>query len=238
MINWAFSVNSSNAFQECLRIPERFLNLAELNEYRKFKIPKRKMEWLFSRWVVKKLVAGSINNINRPAPSLVNIRKMTSGVPYIDIEGMGRVGWLSFSHSNNGVFAAFSTDNTHRFGVDLEYLEEREPLLIEDYFTDSERKWVNTLTGEKKMFLVNLIWSAKEAYLKAVEIGLQMDTRRIEIQPFALEDEMSTWSDLGFRIDQKHAGEWRLIFKREAQFVLTMCYPVQEEIQQFRLNPE
>lgn len=211
--------------QGCLDDPESCFSAGEFDKYREFTVPKRKMEWLASRILVKNLVA---NSLDLPQPSSLRaiiIRKMPSGVPFVEIEGIGRVGWLSFSHSNDGVLAAFSQAETQHFGVDLEFLEDRSPLLIEDYFTESESKWVNACQVHEKRLAANLIWSAKEAFLKANEKGLQLDTRRIEIKPFAFTGKESNWQSLEFTTDILNLQPWRLFFRWEADFVMTMCLP-------------
>jgi len=181
MINWLFLHDPNAQFQECVEKPERYFDAKELDEYRKFIVPKRKIEWLTSRMVCKQIVASSFDPPIKFSPRLIAIRKLPNGVPYVEIEGSGRVGWLSLSHSKNGVFVAFSQKEECHFGIDLEYIEERSPQLISDFFTDAESQWVNSSQGQGKTFLANLIWSAKEAFLKAIEKGLQMDTRCVEI---------------------------------------------------------
>jgi len=65
-------------------------------------------------------------------------------------------------------------------GVDLELVESRSTLFVQDYFTDAERRVA--LTGESAdPLLTNLIWSAKESALKVLRTGLRRDTRSVEI---------------------------------------------------------
>ncbi|KAF0112025.1 MAG: 4'-phosphopantetheinyl transferase [Chloroflexi bacterium] len=230
MINWIFLKNSDVRFQECIENPEGYFDSTELDEYRKFIVPKRKMEWLISRMLVKQLVASSFDPPLTLSPRLITIRKMSSGVPYVEIDKSGRVGWLSLSHSNGGVFAAFSRKESQHFGVDLEFIEERSPQLIADYFTDSESRQVNSSQGEDINFHANLIWSAKEAFLKAIEKGLQLDTRCIEIIGIKPKCGDSEWGNLEFKAEVNGSQAWRILFRREAGFVLTLCIPADQQI--------
>jgi phosphopantetheinyl transferase len=230
MINWIFADNSSIDFQDCQRNPESCFNIDEQNEYGKLRISKRKTEWLFSRWVCKLLVKESDGLPAKTPLQTIAIRKTANGVPFVDIAEVGRTGWLSLSHSTNKVLAAFSKDDSYRFGVDLEYLEERDSQLIEDYFTETESQWVNSASGDEMNFRANLIWSAKEAYLKAIEIGLQMDTRKIQIKPTQKMENVDGWHEIGFCVDGIESVAWRLFFRREAGFVLTMCLPSEKDV--------
>lgn len=230
MINWNFSKNSTLQFQECIENSERYFGTSELDEYRKFTVPKRKIEWLTSRMLIKQLVASSFGPPLKLPLRVITIRKMSSGVPYVEIEGSGKVGWLSLSHSNGGVFAAFSKKESLHFGVDLEFIEERSPQLITDYFTDSESQRVNACHVEDIDFHANLIWSAKEAFLKAIEKGLQLDTRCVEITGIESICGDSDWVNLEFKTNVNVSGAWHILYKQEAGFVLTMCIPADKKI--------
>jgi phosphopantetheinyl transferase len=238
VIYWVFSKYSIVRLQEYFENPERYFGSGELNEYRRFVVPKRKMEWLASRILIKRLVINSVESTLNLSPRSIVIRKKPSGVPFVEFAGIGKVGWLSMSHSNDGVFTAFSINGLHHFGVDLEFIEERSPQLIADYFTESEARWVNASKGEEKKFLVNLIWSAKETYLKAIGKGLQLDTRRVEIKGINPNCVDTEWCDLDFQANVQETRNWRILFKRKEDFVQTMCVPADKKIEFVRMDVE
>ncbi len=236
MIYWAFNRYSASQIQEDIQNLEGYFSYKELSEYHKFLVPKRKMEWLASRILVKRLVVNSIDPALALSPRSITIRKMPSGAPYIFVVGIGKMGRLSLSHSNDGVLAAFSPDAAYPFGVDLELIEARSPLLVADYFTDMEINWMNSTPREDKDFLVNLVWSAKEAYLKALGKGLQLDTRRVEITGIDLMQTGDEWGRLIFRKHLRDIQDWRLLFRQEEHFVLTMCFPANAPIEFARID--
>jgi 4'-phosphopantetheinyl transferase len=221
MIHWTFAQNNYREIQSLLNETTNWFSGEELVEFRRIAVPKRSMEWLFSRLTVKKLVSGTLGEMH---PSYVCVRKESSGLPYIEIAGQGRLGWLSLSHSHQGVLAAFSADGSLRFGVDLERLETRSAELRNDFFTPAEDAWVARLPESDQALAANLVWSAKEAYLKAIGKGLQLDTRRVEIQACDLNENID-WRDLNFTVDGAADPALRLIYRAEAQYALTLCLP-------------
>ena len=68
-----------------------------------------------------------------------------------------------------------------RLGADLEVIEPRADSFVEDYFTPGEQQRVPSLPLSQQAWAVTLIWSAKEAALKALGKGLRLDTRSVEV---------------------------------------------------------
>jgi phosphopantetheinyl transferase len=224
LINWTFSRFTDFPPLKTAHLLERFFSTAEITEYQKFKIPKRQSEWLASRLLVKQLVQRVFDQKELPLES-ITLRKEPSGVPYVALEGQQRVGWLSISHSQGGVLAAFSQEVALRFGVDLEFIEPRPLDLFADYFTPSELAWISSLDEQCQKVNANLVWSAKEAYLKALEKGLQMDTRKINIYPSADVLSIKGWNTINFDVGGKKVHEWQLLFSLRQDYVMTICLP-------------
>jgi 4'-phosphopantetheinyl transferase len=65
-------------------------------------------------------------------------------------------------------------------GADLEKIEPRLPLFVEDYFTPYEQAQVAATAPAWRDTLITAIWSGKEAALKVVQLGLTVDTRGVE----------------------------------------------------------
>lgn len=76
---------------------------------------------------------------------------------------------------------ALSHQTGARLGADLELVEVRDPIFLEDYLGPRERDLALACQGEQRDFFVTLAWSAKEAAFKALGTGLRMDTRKIEL---------------------------------------------------------
>jgi phosphopantetheinyl transferase len=65
-------------------------------------------------------------------------------------------------------------------GADLGVVEPRSRELLETFFTESEQRWVRSAPWWERDLRSNLVWCAKEAVLKALGVGLTVDTRALE----------------------------------------------------------
>jgi 4'-phosphopantetheinyl transferase len=64
-------------------------------------------------------------------------------------------------------------------GADIEHIEPRPWRFVEDYFTADEIDQVRAAPAGLQDTLVTAIWSGKEAVLKALRVGLTVDTRAV-----------------------------------------------------------
>jgi 4'-phosphopantetheinyl transferase len=90
---------------------------------------------------------------------------------------------LSISHSGDRAFCAAvgmlsSGEITGgMLGADIERIETRSPGFVEAYFTETESALLERAPARSRDILVTATWSAKEAALKALHLGLTVDTR-------------------------------------------------------------
>jgi 4'-phosphopantetheinyl transferase len=114
----------------------------------------------------------------------LEIRATADGAPEAACDGQTLPLILTLSHrSDLAVSAVAETDTA--LGCDLERLEPRSEGLVEDFFTEQERALVAAAGAEEAELLANLVWSAKESALKAMRVGLRMDTRKVEVELLA-----------------------------------------------------
>lgn len=66
-------------------------------------------------------------------------------------------------------------------GVDMERIETRGWEFVDDFFTADEIAQVRQAAPPERDTVVTAIWSAKEAVLKALRLGLTVDTRRLSV---------------------------------------------------------
>ncbi|MGL6344173.1 MAG: 4'-phosphopantetheinyl transferase family protein [Waterburya sp.] len=68
-------------------------------------------------------------------------------------------------------------------GVDLEYLREMENIikLAKRFFTHREFQLIADLTGREQQIAFYQLWTAKEAYLKAIGTGLSSSLTEVEL---------------------------------------------------------
>lgn len=68
-----------------------------------------------------------------------------------------------------------------RLGVDLERVEARPAGFLADWFTDAEQAFVALAAAPP--LAATLVWSAKEAVMKALREGLRIPAKAVEVAP-------------------------------------------------------
>ena len=68
-----------------------------------------------------------------------------------------------------------------RLGVDLEKAEERSASFLADWFTGAEQSFVER--SPERALAATLVWSAKEAVMKALREGLRIPAKAVEVAP-------------------------------------------------------
>lgn len=112
---------------------------------------------------------------------------------------------LQFSVAHSGNLAVYAFSRSRRVGLDLESLEcQRQPLEgTESYLSPQERKAIAAIPASRRLLTLLILWTCKEAYLKALGCGLQEDPSNIEISLAAAtptlvrgvdEDRKENWS--------------------------------------------
>ncbi len=212
---------------------DELLGAKELAEYSRFRIDKRKKEYLGSRLAVKNLIADCCPVSPNARFSEVEVVKEDSGVPHVDVNGERLAGHLSLSHSQGWFFCAYSPQEIP-FGVDIEFIEARPADFIADYFTEEEIQRIHAEPPATQALIATLNWSAKEAVLKALSKGLSLDTRTVEVSiPRDLEPSGDKWQVLWLRVKLSENPSRQLFWRREGNFALTVCKasnPTQELI--------
>jgi 4'-phosphopantetheinyl transferase len=134
------------------------------------------------RWTAKRaLAAYRPETLGKRSLSDLEIRTATDGAPQTACDGQALPLVLTLSHRGDLAVSAVAAADT-ALGCDLERLEPRSEELMEDFFTEQERTLVAAAGAEEAELLANLVWSAKESALKAMRVGLRMDTRKVEVE--------------------------------------------------------
>lgn len=187
--------------QDMANVPAKldWLSHSELDFCETLKIEKRRKDWLLGRWTAKVLIARIVTEQTgaRPVPAQLLIHKAADGSPRVEVAadtGRPMTLTLSISHSHGLGAAAVVMEPDWSLGIDLELIAERHPAFAADYFTPQEQQQVARVTADQRLLAVNVIWSGKEAALKAVHLGLTADTRAVACQ---------------FGFDAAPADDWR-----------------------------
>ena len=191
----------------------------------------RRRKWLLGRAAAKALFARLSATRDIPAGE-ISVLNDPSGAPYAL---MGESRWpfcLSLSHRSEVGLAVAATEVGIALGADVETIEPRDPALPRQFFTARELAWAR---DDQR---VALVWSAKEAVLKLLGVGLRLDTRKIEIsQPEEGGSEMDGWAPLGVAIASEVGWdrEIQLVWRVEAGHVITVAWGSQ--VEQLQADP-
>lgn len=164
------------------------LSPAEAAAYSALRADKRRRDWLLGRRVAKRLVQASVaarTDQTLPLHDIV-ILSHADGWPQVALPAAARPLTLSISlsisHSHDRAFCALVWADWP-LGCDLEFIEPRSSGFVADYFTAGERALIAATPETQHAVLANVIWSGKEAALKAIRRGLAEDTRLVTCLP-------------------------------------------------------
>lgn len=202
-----------------------WLSERERGYFDTIRFTKRRTEFLLRRHTGKRAVAAALGLSSEPDTlARVEILNRLTGAPYVQLDGeraaldislSDRAGWAVALIGSEGAMAAGT------LGIDLEIVEPRTEGFVQDFLTPVEQEYVAAQgRGEPWDLAANLIWSAKEAALKVLRVGLRADTRTVEV---TVDDgaDPDGWRRLSVRhVDgQVFPGWWR----RDADFLLTLA---------------
>jgi 4'-phosphopantetheinyl transferase len=177
------------------------INLLEnnLSEEEKIRANKFKFERLQNRFIVcrsiLRILLGKYLNIK---PSEIVFHYGKKGKPSL-AKSCNHLGIeFNLSHSEN--FALYGFTLNRKIGVDLEYRREINELekLVKRFFHSREYELLSKLENKQKQNLFFKIWTAKEAYLKALGTGISEGLDKIEID------------NSQFKIDNNLLNNWQL----------------------------
>lgn len=107
---------------------------------------------------------------------------------------------VSISHAEGHALCAATwsdpADERSRrtLGIDLGLLEPRSREFAETFFTDDEQHFVRRAPPWEHGERANLVWCAKEAVLKALGVGLTVDTFNLSCLPAAVASDPTEWA--------------------------------------------
>jgi 4'-phosphopantetheinyl transferase len=171
MIDWLLTAPGAAPRPDVLLAPVERARLDAL------RVAPRRADWLLGRWAAKQLLRACLGD-DLAYDALV-VDNEPSGAPYASHAGARLPLSLSLSHRAGRALAAVCARPGVRLGADLELIEPRTEAFVADYFTPVEQAQIAT-SGTRRDAVVAALWSAKEAALKALELGLTVDTRRVE----------------------------------------------------------
>lgn len=202
------------------------LSRREQASFERLRFPRRRREWLLGRYAAKVLLSRVEADLANRSLANIEILGEESGAPFVMVDGRRREGTLSISHRAGLAFVAWNPAG-EPLGVDVELIESRSPAFAKDFFTDDEYAALGRLTDEQHVLAVTLIWSLKEAALKALRQGLRVDTRQVEVRLASSLSRTQNWQtcEVGLPFTSaRWPGRWR----RWGDYVLTVVAGNQE----------
>jgi 4'-phosphopantetheinyl transferase len=176
-VYWAEQIEADMA------VGNDWLSAAELARLDRIRFPKRRDDWRLGRWIAKRAVAAYLGaRSDCWGLAEIELRPDSSGAPQVFCGGWRAPVSFSLSHRAGRAVCALAEPGV-ALGCDLELIEPRSAAFASDYFTDEEQTRVARAPAEERNRLLNLLWSGKESALKALRVGLRMDTRCLLASP-------------------------------------------------------
>ncbi len=138
------------------------LNQEEKNHANKYHMSNKRKSYILTRITLKLLLYYYINN--------TILLKNKYGKLYIKNNNL----YFNISHSKNMSVLAFSKD--YELGIDIENIKCANDFIdiSRKYFTKREKLWIETLPKNKQLEGFLFCWVRKEAYSKALGLGLNI----------------------------------------------------------------
>jgi 4'-phosphopantetheinyl transferase len=222
MIEWLIQSTAGHPALARGIAPAGLLSEQEQLRLTELKTAKRRSDWLIGRWTAKQLIQSYIERQVGVQPPMHTLTVMN------DPDGAPRIVGdcklqISISHCNGYSFCALSDTPGAQIGADIERVEPRAAGFAEDYFTAHELDQLRGAPPSSRDAIVTLIWSAKEAALKALRLGLTVDTRKVSCTITPAPQAEQFWATLSVRAalgEREHDlhGWWRQL----DQYVLTV----------------
>ncbi len=228
MIHWLTQSHTELPPTAAVIANGEYLNEEEHQRLLSLKTEKRRHDWLLGRWTAKRLLQTVIweaHGVSLPL-DLIAIGNDANGVPYCQ-PALDNCQWsISVSHSHGRAFVAVIEKPHASLGADMEYIQAHPASFAGAYFTEPEVALGRDLVGAKRAMWETAVWSAKEAVLKALHLGLSVDTRAISCLITPVDSLPQTWLPFTIRCDPARlpqpspplTGWWR----GEDGFVLTL----------------
>jgi 4'-phosphopantetheinyl transferase len=165
------------------------LSLDDLQAYRSMLAPMRQDEFLVGRALLR-LVLGALLKI---APAEVRLSRSMCGKPQLDDVPTPPV-WFNLAHSRQHLLLAVSQHGL--VGADIELIGGYKARLARRFFHPDEVALLEWLSPLQRPDAFYHLWTAKEACIKALGLGLHFPLREVQLSL----SEHGAWHDLRWRM--------------------------------------
>jgi 4'-phosphopantetheinyl transferase len=152
-----------------------YLSPDEIFRYRRYLIPEKKEQFLYSRGLIRNLLSSYLN----VSPESIELSNNHSGKPYLSDAN------LSFNVSHSSDLLIIGICSGSEIGVDIQnvYPIENPETIIKNTFSQKERTFLSKYQNNDLHIPFFSIWTAKEAYIKALGEGFQKNSKDFSLIP-------------------------------------------------------
>jgi 4'-phosphopantetheinyl transferase len=200
----------------------------EITRASKFRFPEHKRRFIVARGILRQLLSNYLDI----DPKSLKFAYSDRGKPQLIELNLASSVQFNLSHSQE--YALFGFTTPHLIGVDLEYLRPMPDALkiAQRFFSAQEFDLISNLAIEQRDKIFFQLWTAKEAYLKAIGIGLAGSLANVEIN---LEQDTQT-NFLILKGNLTSASDWSMYACVPAtNYVATVAIQTQITEQQIKL---
>jgi 4'-phosphopantetheinyl transferase len=160
-----------------------WLTAEESSQLDGLRFEKRRRDWSLGRWTAKRAVALCLNIPNDiDLFAQIGILAAPSGAPYVLFLNQPAALSISLSHCRGHALCVVASSKAS-IGCDLELIEPRDRSFPAAYFTENEQNLLAQSPSDEQALLTTLLWSAKESALKALHVGLRLETTCLDVSP-------------------------------------------------------
>jgi 4'-phosphopantetheinyl transferase len=129
----------------------------------------------------KALLLKSLKYLNLSEYSLFDLNFTKHDRPFFD-------NVIDFNISHSGDYIICAINQHGKIGIDIEEIKD---ILVEEFKDNfSTKEWVDIITSKNKLFTFYSYWTKKEAFLKAIGVGLNIPLNEAEVH-----DNKIVWND-------------------------------------------
>jgi 4'-phosphopantetheinyl transferase len=161
----------------------------ERDRWSALRVPKRRREWFSARVAAKELVSQRLSLRAPDALTSIEVRTEQDppeeGRPYYALDAVRGRFDLSLAHAGDRALAALAGREGDRTGIDIELPAARDAGFESVALSTAEQTLVSGTRGPERTRLVTTIWTIKEAFLKAIGVGLRMPLQHVSVRDAA-----------------------------------------------------
>ena len=196
-----------------------WLHRNERDRWRRFRVNRARREFALSRAALRANLCERLACTN----DRLAFGFLEHGKPFAIVDGTPST--ISFNVSHSGKHGLIAIAPQRQLGVDVEERVARRDLdgISETVFGPREQSALAELTGNGKVHLFFMLWTIKEALIKALGTGFSLDPSRFEVPSGMLHGTRSAT----FRFPHAPQPRWRIEDLGEPRFAAALVYELE-----------